>query len=80
MLHELKTLPEYYGAVLSGQKTFELRRDDRGFQVGDTLKLREYENDEYTGREITRRVIYIRRGPVYGLAEGWAILGLGRTR
>lgn len=40
--HELKTLPEYYQQVISGQKRFEYRRNDRGYQVGDVLILREY--------------------------------------
>lgn len=79
-IHRLKTLPEYYEAALSGEKTFELRKDDRGFRVGDVLRLMEWENDRYTGREMSWRVKYILRGPVYGLAEGWCILALGPTR
>lgn len=39
MEHELKTLPQYWDAVQRGDKTFEVRRDDRGFQRGDILKL-----------------------------------------
>lgn len=39
MTHELKTLPQYWDAVQRGEKTFEVRRDDRGFQKGDVLEL-----------------------------------------
>lgn len=42
MIHELKTWPIHYRAVVSGHKTFEVRRNDRGFQVGDVLRLQEY--------------------------------------
>ncbi len=40
--HKLKTWPEPFQAVIAGAKRFEVRRDDRGFAVGDTLRLEEY--------------------------------------
>lgn len=33
--HELKILPQFYNAVTSHRKTFEIRKDDRDYQVGD---------------------------------------------
>ena len=61
MIHELKTWPEYFGHLVSGRKTFELRRNDRAYREGDTLHLREYEpvNRKYTGREMWRVVTYM---------------------
>lgn len=67
MEHELKTLPEYFQAVKRGEKTFELRRDDRPYAVGDTLLLREFDPDRWyaalahvgpvrTGRDYAREV------------------------
>lgn len=58
MIHELKTLPEYFEAAMSGSKTFEIRRNDRDFRVGDYIALNEYLPDitdpyEYTGKEKT---------------------------
>lgn len=41
--HELKTHPPHFADVAGGVKTAELRRDDRGYAVGDTLVLREWE-------------------------------------
>ena len=42
-VHALKTIQPYYNDVWRGDKTFEVRYDDRGFQVGDLLKLEEYD-------------------------------------
>jgi len=37
--HTLKCWPAFFDAVACGEKTFELRLDDRGFQKGDELIL-----------------------------------------
>jgi hypothetical protein len=39
MEHILKTVEPYLAAVASGEKTFEIRRNDRAFQKGDTVLL-----------------------------------------
>jgi hypothetical protein len=84
--HELKTWPEYFEAISTGEKTFDLRKDDRGFKVGDTLRLREWSpvSKEYSGRELTRRIAYILPhlptagcAATFGLQAGHAILALG---
>ena len=41
--HILKTAPVYFNAIVAGTKTFEVRRNDRGFQRGDTLVLWPFE-------------------------------------
>lgn len=46
MIHDLKTAPVYFERVVSGEKTFEVRKDDRGFQSGDTLILREWDEEK----------------------------------
>jgi hypothetical protein len=83
--HELKTWPEFFAPMLSGEKTFDLRKDDRGFQIGDQLRLREWspETKTYSGREVTKSIRYMlahRPGAGcaadFGLAPGYAILGL----
>lgn len=63
MIHELKTWPKYFQAILMGEKKFELRENDRGFEISDILNLREYdpESDLYTGREFNVKVTYIMR-------------------
>ncbi len=61
MQHELKTWPEYYQKIITGEKRFEFRYNDRNFQVGDTLLLKEWDNTTkyYNGREVEVKVTYI---------------------
>lgn len=86
--HELKTDPEVFQAVFDGRKTFEIRRNDRDFQVGDALDLRETANTGagmiagapliYTGRRVTKTVSHVLSG--YGLADDWVCLSFAQDR
>lgn len=61
-VHELKILPEYFQALITETKTFEYRRFDRDFKVGDILHLRETDlklSQQYTGREMFVIITYI---------------------
>src|ERR1700759_5655955 len=40
--HELKCWPPHFGNIVAGLKTFELRKCDRDFTVGDILYLKEF--------------------------------------
>lgn len=76
-LHSLKVAPEYFTAITTGVKPFEVRRKDRPYQVGDWLYLQEYNYVVgYTGRETTRTITYILDNPEY-CKDGFVILGLG---
>ena len=75
--HKLKILPEYFQAVWDGTKTFELRKFDRDYKVGDTLVLEEWDGSKYTGSAICKTISYILADcPAYGLADGFCILGM----
>ena len=80
MLHSLKTLPKYFKAVQSGEKTFEVRKDDRDFQVKDYINFEEWDG-EYKGNSFTRRITYIlgrnEDEKIY-VPKGYVILGISR--
>lgn len=61
MIHELKILPEYFNDVLSGNKTFEIRKNDRDFRNGDLLALNEYDvsTKSYTRRSCLVFIDYV---------------------
>ena len=73
--HELKILPEYFVAVRDGIKKFEVRKDDRPFEVGDILCLHEINCGMLTGRTIKAEVTYVLRHPDY-CKEGYCILSI----
>lgn len=77
MQHDVKILPEYFKDVKSGKKQFELRQDDRGYNVGDDLHMEEWTPEGgYTGEDIVKEITYVLRNcPEYGLKDGYCIVG-----
>jgi hypothetical protein len=83
--HELKADPLSFAAIWNGQKTFDVRRDDRGFLVNDVLWLRETCSSaaemaqgqplDFTHRGLAVRVRHI-VCDAYGLPDGLAVLGI----
>lgn len=78
VIHELKTVNPYFQHMWDRRKSFEVRKNDRNFKVGDKLLLREYEpeSDTYSDREIEIKINYILDDPDY-CKEGYVILQLG---
>jgi hypothetical protein len=77
MKHKLKILPQYFNEVLNENKTFELRKDDRDYKVGDVIILLEFDCGIHTGRKCNRTILYILRDvEQYGLKEGFVILAI----
>lgn len=73
--HRLKTTPEYYQAVKAGDKTAEIRFNDRDFQVGDGLILDEYDPESgYTGESLNLGQITHVLKDFAGLAPGYVML------
>lgn len=88
--HKLKTWPVYFDAIARGDKTFEVRRDDRGFQKGDIVVLQrtqdeyphhrvEYGIDGKVKSEIRRRITYILTGGQFGIEPGWVVMQLEKA-
>lgn len=80
MTHELKTWPEPFSAILRGNKRHEVRVNDRGFNEGDVLHLREWDPDtkQYTRDGVFMVVTYISRG--FGLPENLVCMSIHPMR
>jgi hypothetical protein len=65
--------------ILEGIKTFEVRKNDRDYQVGDNITFSPLEDDNYDcykgGQGVpTFKITYVYSG--YGVNQGWVVLGL----
>lgn len=81
MTHELKTLPGYRDSIRCGAKTFEVRKDDRGYNSGDELHLIRHNGTcsvaASDGKCILRaRIGYILVGGQFGIEPGYVVMAL----
>lgn len=73
--HNLKILPEHFMAIERGDKTFEVRFNDRNYRKHDILHLQEWFGGEYSGRELAVAVTGIYDNPEY-CKEGFVIMSI----
>lgn len=83
-VHALTCWPAPFQAIVDGEKTYEIRIDDRGYAVGDYLELNEYEpggpyGGRYTDRKITMRVTDMTPGGAWGLPAHLCVLSIRRA-
>ena len=59
--HYLKTVQPFFSEVKNGTKTFEHRRNDRDFQVGDEVYLQEYDlqKNTFSGQVVSGNITYV---------------------
>ena len=76
MTHELKIRPQFFDKVISGEKTFEIRKNDRNFIVGDRIILKEYDKETgFTGRNAVFEITYVMTDTEF-VKKGFAVLGI----
>lgn len=79
MIHHLKTWPEPFAALRSGEKTHEVRdTTDRNFVVGDVLELHEFDpaTNAFSGLYESRAVTHITPGGSFGLPPNLCVMSL----
>lgn len=87
-VHELKAVDRYWDAVASGEKTFEVRLNDRAFQTGDILELVKVTEDGLRYRKsgspewyppLIKQISYILQGGQFGIEPQYCVLGLAEV-
>lgn len=80
--HRLKTVNPFFTESWEERKPFELRYNDRNYQVGDFVMLYEYgkETNPFSGRIVTGVISYVLHATQFpdGLREGYVVFGLQR--
>ena len=73
--HQLKTWPEFFWPVVTGEKPFEIRKNDRDFRVGDDLELLEWDPqaESYSGKNGLFTVTYVTD---FEQKPGYVVMGL----
>lgn len=81
MTHKIKIDKPYADAVLSGDKTFEVRYDDRGYQKGDEIEFTVIDSKDVYDSSITHPlngrifyITYVLHG--WGIKDGWCVFGI----
>lgn len=74
-VHEIKLGAEFFEDVLKCKKTFEVRKNDRDYRVGDLLLLKEFKNGEETGRTCKRIVGYMLED-YNGVMDGYCVMAM----
>ena len=77
MNHYLKTINPYFEMSWKRLKTFEIRKNDREFKVGDMVQLQEFdsETNKYSGRELIGSIDYI-LNDFPALKKGYVVFSL----
>lgn len=74
MIHDLNLNYLFFPSALDGTKGFEIRFNDRGFDIGHYLRLWELKDGVRTGRWVMELVTFILRDTKYGMQDGYVVM------
>ena len=68
-VHDLKILNDFADSVVAGDKTFEIRENDRGFQKGDFIKFQAIDKTGFNNQHLINNKLY----EITFVLNGWGI-------
>lgn len=79
-LHKLKIKNEYYIEIISGKKTFELRKNDRDYKEGDLIEFSVLCDGDIIKSPYIYQITYVLKNvEQYGLHKDYCILGIKKV-
>lgn len=76
--HEIKLLVEFADAVFRGEKKFEVRKNDRGYQKGDRVRFRVVDaagiNVDHPLNDCKYKITYVMSG--WGIKNDYVVFGI----
>jgi ParB family chromosome partitioning protein len=77
-VHNLKILNDFADAVAMGDKTFEIRENDRGYQKGDYIKFLAIEKNGTPNHHCINNKLYLITFVMngWGIKNGYVVLGI----
>ena len=78
MRHDIKIKQCYLIHILEGNKTFEVRKNDRDYQVGDLVRFLPLQDDNYNAYSVKQEIpdFKITYVTSFGCQEGYVVLGI----
>jgi len=81
MIHRLKIEQHYLIHILEGIKTFEVRKNDRDYQIGDQIIFMPLESENYNAYDLETPlpyfiITYVHHG--YGMSNDFVVLSIAR--
>lgn len=78
MIHRIKIKQCFLVHILEGRKTFEVRKNDRDYQVGDTIVFHPLQDSDYNAYEVRSPIPNYEINYVtdFGCQEGYVVLGI----
>lgn len=79
MEHRLKTIDVYFDKVSSGEKTFEVRKNDRFYQAGDIVEMVRCNSSGFVvnnKRTIRFQIGSVLQGGQFGIEPNYCVFSL----
>lgn len=74
-VYQIRLAANVFDDVANGRKSFEFRKKDKDYKVGDILEMLEFKDAKHTGRSIKAQITYVLEDYT-GIADNYCILAI----